>query len=235
MGFKDLNRLIRSQSTKRVIAILGIIIAAPTTVIAAILIITFRSPDVLNWVTTTVELGVGVFIAASIYILQEKTSGSLKGLIKKIDQYDEEQKKLQTTVRLRSLKLIEDYLSKAKEVIEYDKGVITGSDDSDRLKIVESLQRPNERMFDIRQHIVDQLEKEYTNVSEREVRTELVENLRSFIDKMKLLYGLYRMFSQGNIVQNWFTSSDLALSLIGKTIRIIQEIRSTENNKAPSA
>jgi hypothetical protein len=90
-------------------------------------------------------------------------------------------------------------------------------------------------MFDIRQHIVDQLEKEYTNVSEREVRTELVENLRSFIDKMKLLYGLYRMFSQGNIVQNWFTSSDLALSLIGKTIRIIQEIRSTENNKAPSA
>jgi hypothetical protein len=224
----------RTQSTERVIAVLGIIIAAPTIVIVAVLFIVFRDPDV-NWITTTVELGIGAFIAALIYILQEKTSGSLTNLVKKIDRYDEEQKRLQTTVRLRSLKLIEDYLSKAKEVIEFDKGVITVSNDNDRLGIVESLERPNDRQFDIRYHIVDQLEKEYTLVSEREVRTELVENLRSVIDKMKLLYGLYGNFSQGNILQNWLTSSELALSLIGKTMGVIHEIRNEEDNKASSA
>jgi hypothetical protein len=62
--------------------------------------------DIPNWMTMIAEIGIGAFIAALLYILQKKTGDDLR-------EYNEEQKRLQASIKLRSLDLIENYLSMA--------------------------------------------------------------------------------------------------------------------------
>jgi hypothetical protein len=88
--------------------------------------------------TMTAEVGVGFFIAVLVYLLQGKTSNSLLDLIRKIESYNEEQKSLLRSVRLSPLDRIEDYLSMATNVIEYDKGKVTDLDKPRQWEAVES-------------------------------------------------------------------------------------------------
>jgi hypothetical protein len=185
--------MLLSKFTKRLILILPFIGFGMA--VSIIILWTIMPPwpenDIPNWMTMTVEIGIGVFIAALIFILQEKTSGSLTDLVKKIDRYDEEQKKLGTIVRLRSLELIEGYLSDARDFIEFDMYMTSNEDEPDHLNLVESyLRSPYKQPLDTRLRIINQLRNESTFVRPYIVRIDLVENLKSIIDKMEILYGL---------------------------------------------
>jgi hypothetical protein len=201
------------------------------TIVVVIILMTILPPkfDIPNWMTMTVELGVGFFIATLIYIMQEKTSDSLLA-------YNEEQKKLLRSLRLHSLGRIEDYLSTAQEVIDFDKDRIVKVDEIQQLNFVENLlsghhDEPSSRA----PHVVDQLQKESAFIRPLVAEVELEKNLRGLIEKLQLLYGLSKDFPADSKVQSWFAFYDWASNLIKKTKELIPEIRSAENDKASSA
>jgi hypothetical protein len=213
-----LQKWIRFQSTSILIAILTTIVVVGIVVTTGTLLHIFGFVSgTLTWVTMAVEVWIGVFIATSIYILQEKTSGSIKELV-------EEQKELRAVVKLRSLDRIDGYLSMALNFLHFDRDTITNAGEPSKLGIVESFERLKDRQFDTRIHIIEQLKKESDFVREYEKRVELEDNLRGIDGEMKYLYGLSFSFQQ-NKVQSWINICDVAIRLAERTKGLIQEIR----------
>jgi hypothetical protein len=179
--------------------------------------------DIPNWMTMTVELGIGIFIATLIFILQESTGKSLR-------EFNEEQKRLRTSIRLRSLELIERYLSMAYDSMDYDRKMIE-NEVRPSLEHVEYLLRtPFNQPPRIEAHIIEQLQKESAFVRSYEFRTELVDNLKSIIEKIQIMYGFSGVLPPDKKVKNWLTSCDIAFSQIERTKALIREIRKAENN-----
>jgi hypothetical protein len=203
-----------SKSTKRLISILPAIVAGTALVIFWMTIFPPKS-DIPNWMTLVAEIGVGVFIAALIFILQEKTSDSLLA-------YNEKQEKLLRSLRLHSLGRIEYYLSMAQDTIDFDKDRITNGDETKRLNFIENLlSRHHDQFSERAPHVIDQLQKENGFVRPLVARTELEDNLRAIIDKLQLMYGVPPSdkvqeadFPKSDKVKNWFTFYDLASRLI---------------------
>lgn len=221
-----------TKSTKKLISILPAIVAGTAAVIFWMTIFP-PSFDIPNWMTLVVEIGVGVFIAASIFILQEKTSDSLLA-------YNKEQKTLLRSLRLHSLERIEYYLSMAQETIYYDKNRITNLDETQQLNFVENLlSRHYDQFSDRAPHVVDQLQKENGFVRPLVARTEFEDNLRAILEKMQLMYGLPPSdivqkadFPKGDKVQNWFGLYEWASRLIERAKNLTGEIRRAETEKS---
>jgi hypothetical protein len=212
--------------TKRAVVYLPVIVVG---IVVSIIVLNNVNPDIPNWLTMTVEVGIGFVIAAWVFIMQEKTSDSLLA-------YNDEQKKLLRSLGLHSLERIEYYLSMAQDVMGFDKDKITNSEETQRLDFVENLLSGRYDQFSARApHVVDQLQKESSFVRPLVARIELETNLRSLIEKIQLLYGLSKDFPQGNKVQNWFAFYDWASNLIERTKELIREVRSSENDKACSS
>jgi hypothetical protein len=179
----------------------------------------------------TVELGIGIFIAILIFILQESTGKSLR-------EFNEEQKRLRTSIKLRSLELIERYLSMAYETMDYDKKLIENEVYASSLESVEiTLRTALDKKHSIEAHIIHQLQNESTFVRSYEFRTELVDNLRSIIEKIQILYGFSGVLPPDKKVQNWLATCDIAFSQIERTTDLIRQIRmaENENDKATSS
>jgi hypothetical protein len=203
--------------------------------VLVIILMTIFPPkfDIPNWITMVVELGVGVFIAALIFILQGKTSDSLLA-------YNKEQKTLLRSLRLHSLERIEYYLSMAQDVIDFDKDRITKTNETLQLNFVETLLSRHYDQFSGRApHVIDQLQKENGFVRPLVATTELEDNLRAIIEKMQLMYGVPPSnkvqkadFPKGDKVQNWFGLYNWASKLIERAKKITREIRSAETEKS---
>jgi hypothetical protein len=143
-----------TKFTKR-LTVLPIIVVV--TAVSVIILLTTMPPgpenDIPNWMTMIVEIGIGAFIAALLYILQGKTGDDLR-------EYNEEQKRLRTSIKLRSLELIERYLSTAYDYMDYHKNMIE-NEVHPSLEYVEYLLRtPFDRPPSILAHIIDQLQNE---------------------------------------------------------------------------
>jgi hypothetical protein len=237
LGFKDLRKRIRSQikSNKGLISILVSIVAG---IIAAVIILRTIIPpglehDIPNWMTMTVEVGVGIFIAALIFILQKRTGDSMRDLIKKIDQYNEEQRQHQESVRITSLEKIEGHLSSSEVGIAMDRNKIQEMEESRKIDFVKSLLRRDYRQsFPIAPLRVMEFEQE-SNFARSYIPVELHTMLTRIIEGIKTMYGLSPNFPPVAIVENWTSRSNNALELIKKSkevvLKILIEAHNTKN------
>jgi len=191
--------------------------------------------DIPNWMTMTVELGIGIFIAALVFILQGKTSCIITQTIEKIDQYNEEQKKLQRSITHASLERIEYYLSAAWNSIGIDKDQMANMVETQRLIFVDNLLRRNhtQSVFKMLDRVDDQLHKESCFVRQYTV-PELEVLLRSIIEEIRMLYGLSSdlpLIAGQSKVEKWNALCDMTLSQIERAQKLIGEARqpTTEN------
>ena len=139
--------------------------------------------DIPNWMTMTVELGIGGFIAALIFILKEKTSDSLLA-------YNEGQKKLLRSVTHAALERMERYLSMAYDGMQIDKHTMASMKEAQQLYFVEKLLHGDYSQSVLRVlYVVDQLHRESGFVRPYIV-AELHDLLKSIIERIQILYGL---------------------------------------------
>lgn len=182
--------------------------------------------DIPNWATLVIELSLGIPIAITLFVLDRRRGLADKKILKKIEDYNEEQQKIYRSIKLNSLGKITTFFDMLISHMEGDKREIWNIE-TEKLKF----EHINKLLFGDSwyRHIVRYIEQDLYFVRPF-ITAELFEEIRSTNAGIKLLCGLHdHIFFERSRITDWINTCERMIPEIQHLRKKILELLMKEN------